>query len=305
MRIFTSFEQLAELEQPVSWALGFFDGMHRGHQCVLRSAQQEGSLCGMLSFAQHPLSLLAPERAPRLLMPQPEQKVVYAAAHGVDVLLMLPFTEALAALAAEEFLSLLARYAPVSGVSCGANWHFGRGGLGDSDLLESYARACGWQVQIHQLLEQDECAISSSRIRQLLGEAKLSDAVALLGHAFSLRGEVLHGQQLARQWNYPTANIAVAENTVSLPRGVYVVESHLKSQLVRGVANLGLRPTIEEQQKRLLLETHFLDWEGDLYGQQLDVTLLHFLRPECRFGSLEELKAQIASDAEQARCWSC
>ncbi len=303
MRIFTSFEQLDEIALPIYWALGFFDGMHRGHQRVLHAAQQQGVLCGMLSFAQHPLSLIAPARAPQLLMPSPGQKSDYAAAYGVDVLLMLPFTEALAALSPEDFLSLLARYAPVSGVSCGANWHFGRGGSGDSQLLEAYAREQGWRVQIHQLLEQDESAISSSRIRQLLGEARLSEAAALLGHGFSIRGEVIHGQQLARQWNYHTANIAVQQNTVSLPRGVYVAEIYHDGQLLRGVANLGLRPTIEEQQKRLLLELHLLDWQGDLYGQQLDVTLLHFLRPECRFGSLEELKAQIVRDAQQARLW--
>ncbi len=303
MRVYTSFEQLRELEQPVHWALGFFDGMHRGHRRVIESLPSQGSLRGLVTFAQHPLSLLCPERAPRLIMAEASQRLDYAQLYGVDVVLMLDFTAELAARTPEEFLDLLAESSRVCGVSCGANWHFGRGGIGNGDFLRAYAQEKGWQVCVTSLLEEGERVISSSQIRQHLEAGALGEAVQLLGHPFCLRGEVIYGQQLARQWDFPTANIAITPQTVALPRGVYVVRSVLGGELVRGVANLGLRPTIEEQGKRLLLETHFLDWEGDLYGQILDVELLHFLRAEQRFGSLDELKAQIAADARDARCW--
>ncbi len=302
MRVYRCFEELKELDAPISWALGFFDGMHRGHQQVIQSAQREGSLCGMLSFATHPLCLLAPERTPQLITPYAEQKLAYAQEYGVDVLLLLDFTPQLATMSPAAFLDTLAAHSHVTGLSSGKNWHFGHKGLGDSVFLEQSGKSRGWTVAVADLLQDEENhVISSTEIRNCLQSGELEKAIQLLGHAFYLRGEVIHGQHLARQWNYPTANIHIPDDTIHPLAGVYAVDAIIDGQPVAGVANIGLRPTIEEDVKRVLLEVHFFDWEGDLYGQVMDISLRHFIREEKKFSSIDELRAQIASDAARAR----
>ncbi len=301
MRVYTSFEQLREIQEPLFWALGFFDGMHRGHQQVISAAKQDGALCAMLSFRSHPLSLLSPHRAPQLLTPWVEQKMNYAEHYGVDVLLLLDFTPELAQMSAGEFLGALGDNCRIAGLSSGRNWHFGHRGLGDADFIEQEGARRGWSIAIAPLLEENGHIISSTTIRSLLQEGALDEASQMLGHAFTLRGEVVHGQHLARQWNYPTANIPIPSNTLHPRAGVYAVDATINGELVLGVANIGLRPTIEENVKSVLLEVHFFDWEGDLYGQVLDVSLRHFIRAEKKFASIDELKVQIASDAEVAR----
>ncbi len=302
MRVYRRFEELNELDQPIYWALGFFDGMHRGHQQVIAAAQKEDSLCGMLSFAKHPLSLLAPERSPQLITPYPEQKLAYAREYGVDIVLLLDFTPELATMSPAAFLDTLASHCRVTGLSSGRNWHFGHRGLGDSAFLEQSGKSRGWEVAVADLLQDEENhVISSSEIRCCLQSGELNKAIQLLGHPFALRGEVIHGQHLARQWNYPTANIHIPDDTIHPLAGVYAVDAIIDGERVAGVANIGLRPTIEEDVKRVLLEVHFFDWEGDLYGQVMDISMRYFIREEKRFSSIDELRAQIATDAAHAR----
>lgn len=308
MLILRRFEDLASLERPVHWALGFFDGLHRGHERIIASSSGTmlpdgpASLRGMLSFAQHPMALLCPEAVPALISPVEEQKCRLAEAMGVDVLLLLPFDAALAELSARDFLDALAATGSVAGLSCGTNWRFGAKGAGDASFLRAYAQEKGWACEVMDLMHSDSMRICSTRIREAVASGDLTLARCLLGRSFSIFGEVEHGQHLARRLNFPTANIALAKGALSPPYGVYAVRARLDGEkFVEAVANLGMRPTIEEENKVLRLESHFFDWDGDLYGRLLDVELLHFIRAEQRFDSVELLQRQIGCDVADAK----
>lgn len=301
MKILRKFEELCTITQPITWALGFFDGMHLGHQAVLTSARSEASLCGMLSFAQHPMSVLCPERAPLLIQPCLSQRIATAQSCGVDILLLLDFTPELAALSPRAFLESLSRHAPIASICMGDNCHFGHRGKGDADFVRDYARQQGWHCHIAGMSLFHGERICSSRIREALKAGDLALVEAMLGRPFSIAGEVEHGQHLARQLGFATANIALPNSAALPPFGVYAVSSMLDGKCIKGVANLGMRPTIDEAVKVVRLETHFFDWLGDLYRQNLDIQLHHFIRPEQKFQGLDKLKAAIARDVQEAR----
>lgn len=298
MKILHSMDELAALTLPVHWAMGFFDGVHRGHRQVIESADTPGALRGVLTFAEHPLAVLAPQRQPRLITPLAVQKRALMAELGVEVMLELPFTPELAALEPQNFLDALRRPCPMAGISVGRNWLFGRGGVGNAAFVEAYAALHGLHACVQDMAEYEGERICSSRIRQVLEAGNLPAAEAMLGHVFSVAGVVEHGQHLARQLGFPTANIEVHPQAVLPPAGVYEVQVMIAGSLHRGIANLGLRPTIQETRKVVRLEMHLPGWQGDLYGCLLRVELCRFLRPERRFDSVEELRAQIAADVQ-------
>ncbi|MBR2313516.1 MAG: riboflavin biosynthesis protein RibF [Akkermansia sp.] len=298
MKVLHSIEELAALNQSVHWAMGFFDGVHRGHRRVIESADTPGALRGVLTFAQHPLAVLAPQKQPKLITPAVEQKRALLAGLGVQVLLELPFTPELAAMAPREFLDALRSACGMAGISVGRNWHFGKGGVGNAAFVEEYAAEHGLRACVQDMAELQGERICSSRIRELLVAGNLPLAQEMLGHAFTLSGVVEPGQKLARKLGFPTANMQIHPAAVLPPFGVYEVAACIEGAPVRGIANLGLRPTIDEAQKLLRLETHLLDWQGDLYGLPLLVELRRFLRPERRFSSVAELQARIAADIQ-------
>ena len=298
MKVLHSMEELAALNQSVHWAMGFFDGVHRGHRRVIESADTPGALRGVLTFAQHPLAVLAPQKQPELITPVSEQKRALLAGLGVQVLLELPFTPELAAMAPREFLDALLTACPMAGISVGRNWHFGKGGVGNAAFVEKYAAEHGLRACVQDMAELQGERICSSRIRELLQEGNLPLAQEMLGHTFGIHGTVEPGQKLARKLGFPTANMQIHPAAVLPPFGVYEVAAYIDGAPVRGIANLGLRPTIDEAQKLLRLETHLLNWQGDLYGRPLLVELRRFLRPECRFSSVAELQARIAADIQ-------
>ena len=298
MLILHSMDELAALCQPVHWAMGFFDGVHRGHQQVIASADTPGSVRGVLTFAAHPLAVLAPHKQPKLITPETEQKRALLAAAGVQVLLELPFTAELAAMEPRAFLDALRGACPVAGISVGRNWHFGKGGVGNASFVEQYAAEHGLRACVQDMAEYEGTHICSTRIREFLVAGNLPLAQAMLGHSFSMAGEVEQGQKLARRLGFPTANMRVHPQAVLPPAGVYEAQTLVDGVLCRGIANLGIRPTIDEAQKVVRLETHLLDWQGNLYGRRMQVELLRFLRPEKKFGSVDELRAQIEADVQ-------
>ncbi len=298
MVVFQSIDELSALTAPVHWAMGFFDGVHRGHRRVIESADTPGCLRGVLTFAEHPLAVLAPHKQPRLLTPVREQKQALLEQLGVQVLLELPFTPALAATSPRAFLDSLRASCPVGGFSVGANWHFGKGGAGDSAFVEAYAAEFGMRACVQEMAEYGGARICSTRIREALAAGDLPLTLDLLGHPFSICGEVEQGQKLARTLGFPTANMRVHPNAALPPSGVYEVQTVVEGRVCRGVANLGIRPTIDEAQKVMRLETHLLNWQGNLYGRRMQVELLRFLRPEKKFGSVDELRSQIEADVQ-------
>lgn len=299
MKILTSFDELRTLNRPVHWAMGFFDGVHRGHCRVIESADTPGALRGVFTFAEHPLALLWPEIQPKLLTPDAEQKAALMEQLGVDILLRLPFTRRVAALSPEEFLNTLRGVCPIAGISVGCNWRFGRDGAGDTELVQTYAAGHGIRTCVQSLLEQGGETVCSSRIRSVLAAGHLQECADMLGRTFSICGTVEHGQHLARRLGYPTANITLPPHAALPPFGVYAVTARCGDTQLHGMANLGLRPTIDETDKPVRLETHFVDWSGDLYGKRLEVALTRFIRPELRFDGIDTLKRQIAQDLAQ------
>lgn len=299
MNILSSLDELRALHSPVHWAMGFFDGVHRGHRRVIESASTPGALRGVFTFAEHPLALLWPEIQPKLLTPDAELKAELMRELGVDVLLCLPFTRRIAALSPGEFLDGLRAACPIAGISVGNNWRFGRDGAGDTDFVQEYAARHGIRACVQPLLEQDGETVCSSRIRSALAAGRLAECEEMLGRPFSVCGIVEHGQHLARQLGFPTANITLPSHAALPPFGVYAVTCRFDGTILRGMANIGLRPTIDETEKPIRLEAHFVDWSGDLYGKRLEISLTRFIRPELRFDGIESLRKQIAHDLAQ------
>lgn len=303
-------------------AIGNFDGVHRGHQVVLEQAlsiaREKGCKCFALSFEPHPRTLFKPG-SPVFRLTDETMKARVLGAFGLDGLLVLEFSRELAGTSAEDFVkSLLMERAGASHVVSGFNFHFGKNRAGSPDFLRQSGQELGFGVTIVEAKTDStgdsrtdaettagaaEAAeadiISSSRIRRLLGAGEVDAAAQLLGYHWLVSGQVIKGAQLGRTLNYPTANLALAENC-RLAHGIYAV--HLRradGSLHKGVASYGRRPTFDNG--RALLETFIFDFNEDIYGEEISVTLLDYLRPELKFDSAEALVEQMDKDSDQAR----
>jgi len=289
--------------KPLHLAIGMFDGVHLGHQSVIESAihsaRRSGGLAGVLTFSPHPSVLFRPDHPTPLLMPAAMKRAVLDRL-GVDFVIEQNFSREYAATEAQDFVAGLRRHLPqLVALYVGENWRFGRGRVGDVGLLNELARAAGMAVFSAQRLNHNGAPISSSRIRELLAEGAITEVNALLGYTYFAEGTVERGRQLGRTIGFPTLNVAW-EPEMKPRYGVYAVQVFTgQKQPVRGVANYGLRPTVE-QTNRPLLEVHLLDTSSLTYGDKLTVQWLHFLRPESKFGSLEELRRQIENDRKSA-----
>ena len=267
-------------------AVGFFDGVHLGHRAILSGADVA------LTFRNHPLSVVAPERAPRLLMDF-DSRVASIKACGVGEVRAFDFTPEFAALSPGEFLSV-AGIDSSTCVRCGANWRFGRGGAGDAVFL----RERGIEVVVAPYVFHCGERVSSTRIRAALERGEIEDANAMLGRAFSVSGDRVSGKGEGTRLGCPTLNLVPVSLNVRLPLGVYAVEVGGS----RAVANYGLAPTFGDRAwESPVIELHFLGQMPEAQdGSRAEVRLLRFLRPERKFGSVGELKAQIARDCEEA-----
>ena len=303
IRKFAGLDSVALPAQPVHLAIGMFDGVHLGHQSVIASAIQaarrDGGLVGVLTFCGHPSRLLRPENPTRLIMSR-EAKQQVLARFEIDFLIEQEFSPEFAQVGAEEFLPLLRRSLPqLTAIYVGENWRFGRGRTGDVTLLKQKAAAHGVTIFSAARLNQAGSPISSSRIRELIQEGKIADANALLGYSYFSQGTVQPGRQLGRQIVFPTLNLAW-EPELKPRYGVYVVSVVDETGATSpGVANYGLRPTVE-QATRPLLEVHVLGETKLGLGSKLTVHWLDFLRPEMKFSGVEELRVQIALDRKNA-----
>ena len=307
MKLLTKIEEIAQLDQAVSWALGFFDGVHRGHQALLKAAKKlagTSAATGIITFAQHPKTQLCPQQAPLLLSPNNEEKLALLEQMGVDVVLMLTFDEQLRQQTPQEFLDHICAQAQPLGISIGHNCRFGAKGAGNADFLQNYAQLNNFTVQIVPILRDGNLQLSSTQARHTLAKGQMEQFAAILGRPFRLNGTVEKGQQLARQLGYPTANIRTHEQAALPPFGVYLARTQIQDKWQLGVASLGQRPSIKEEQKRTRLELHLLNWSGNLYGMQLDVELLSFIRAEKKFENIQALQAAIKQDVEEAKALS-
>lgn len=303
MLIASSIEQI---RTPTAIALGNFDGIHQGHKAVLQPIIDSGTeahpgiYSSVVSFSPHPREFFSGQTL-QLLTPIP-QKAEILSDLGIKQLVLIPFTSDLASLSPLQFVEqILIEQLQARLISVGSDFRFGYQRKGTGKDLKNIAASFGITVHLNSLRKcqnrnNEAVRVSSSLIRQALSEGEVATANAMLGRPYSLRGEVVTGQQIGRTIGFPTANLQLPPEKF-LPRfGVYSVDVLHQKNIIKGVMNIGCRPTVSG--KAPTVEVHLINWSGDLYGQTLRVNLLKFLRPEQKFTSVEALKQQIAKDCQ-------
>lgn len=284
-------------------ALGNFDGFHAGHQAVVGRAiawaKEEHRPAIVATFDPHPVRYFKPDVAPFRLTSLDQRQHLFAQA-GADAMLVFAFDEKLANTTAGNFIGdLLVTRFGAKGVVTGEDFTFGKGRGGNIEVLRDLGALLGLRSEAVGPVSTDDAVISSSRIRQCLIEGKPAEAERLMTRPFAVQGVVQHGDKNGRLLGYPTANIDMGSYLRPM-YGVYAVTGHLADgRVLKGAANLGIRPQFDPPKE--LLEPHFFDFDEDLYGQTIEVALRHFIRPEAKFASMEELTAQIEADCVRAR----
>jgi riboflavin kinase / FMN adenylyltransferase len=283
-------------------AMGNFDGVHRGHQAViavaLKRASEFGRRAGVLTFEPHPRDFFHPAE-PLFRLTDEAAKLRLLAATGLDGAVVLTFNAALAATTAEDFVAhiLVGRFA-ISGVIVGFNFHFGKNRAGSPAFLTEQGRKYGFAVDIVPPFELDGRPVSSGPIRDALIAGRVTDAAVLLGFPWFVSGKVIHGDKRGRELGFPTANLEL-DASCGLRHGVYAVRVGVDGRRYDGVANFGRRPMFDSG--AVLLEVFLFDFAGDLYGRDIDVAFIDWIREEKLFSSVEELVRNMDNDAVQAR----
>jgi riboflavin kinase / FMN adenylyltransferase len=304
MKIIHTLSELQAKGRKVCLAIGFFDGVHLGHQQIIRQtttdARQHEALALILTFDKHPNTVIAPDRAPALIYPL-EQKLRVIESLEADVTLVVHFDKAFSERGGEEFVRTLAGEAgPIRSICVGANFTFGHKRSGNVELLRRLGAELKFTVHGQAAVALDGKAVSSTRIRQAISTGNLDAASQMLGRAYSLVGPVVTGDQVGRKLGFPTANLDVV-GLVLPPSGVYVAQAKTSGTLHRAVVNIGSRPTLQSPQPQLRVEAHLLEFSGDLYGKTLKLIFVEKLRDEKKFPSLEDLRDQIARDISKAQ----
>lgn len=303
MNTIAAISDLTKVPGPIAIAAGVFDGVHLGHRAVISSAldfaaANQGSAV-VLTFDPHPTAVLRPGNASPLLT-STRHKLRILAGQGVQHTLVIPFNKDFAATAPADFVRQLAAACPLRQICVGEDWAFGKGRAGNLALLTQLGPQLGFTANGIPSVAIDGQSVSSTAIRAAIQNGDLPAARRLLGREFSLFGTVIAGNKLGRTIGFPTANIR-PENEQLPPNGVYAVTAELGNKRIAGVANIGLRPTVQDADRERLLEVHLFEFTGDLYGQDMEVHFRNFIRPEQRFASLDALKDQIARDAKSAQ----
>ena len=285
-------------------ALGNFDGFHLGHQAVVREAVEwaraEGRPAIVATFDPHPVRHFAPHVPPFRLTTLEQREELFAAA-GADAMLVFHFDDELAGTPADDFVTrLLGERIGAAGVVTGEDFTFGKGRGGNIEVLHEAGARFGIATRAVGPVMDGGRPVSSSRIRDALKAGDCEEAARLLTRPFAIRGPVIHGDKRGRAIGYPTANMELGPYL--RPRfGIYAVTARVMAtgEELEGAASLGVRPTFEPPKE--LLEPYFFDFAGELYGEEIEVALCHFLRPEMKFDSLDALQAQMAEDCDRAR----
>lgn len=304
MKVLRAIDELRSLPGSTHLSIGVFDGLHIGHQAVigraLESSRQTSGNAVVVTFDPHPVRVLRPEKAPRLLT-STRHKVKLIEKLGVDAVLLLDFTLEFSRTPPETFIEKLVRASNrLSQICVGQEWTFGADRSGSIRLLEEMAPKLGFQVvSVPPVLVGDR-VISSTLIRSAVECGDLESAAKYLGRDFTILGTVTEGRQLGRRLGFPTANLR-AHNELFPPNGVYAAKAWFRENEYGGVVNIGVRPTIENETGERILELHLFDFDQQIYGEDVEVAFLEYLRPEHKFSGVEELQAQIQRDAEKAR----
>lgn len=284
------------------YAIGNFDGLHLGHRAVIgravAMAKQSAAPCALLTFEPHPADFFA-RRPVVFRLTSPRDKVAISARLGLTGIVLMSFDASLAAMSAEEFVTeVLVHRLGVGAVVVGWDFHFGKGRSGSATTLAEAGRRHGFGVEIVAKVEDGDGVVSSSAIRKALEQGDLAAATRGLGRNYSVSGQVISGQRLGRALGVPTANIALPP-TSRLAHGIYAVVARVEGRAFSAVASFGTRPTIDDGPP--LLEVHLLDFDGDLYGREMEVEFIERIRDELKFDSIPLMVAEMERDKERAR----
>lgn len=299
MNIIHAANELKPTGGKICLAIGFFDGVHLGHQQIIRQtmadARQHDALALVLTFDRHPNTVVAPNRVPPLIYSLP-QKLRAIESLGADTLLVIHFDEPFSRQTGEEFICSLARDAgQIQSLCVGADFVFGHQRSGNVSLLKKLGGASGFHVHGLAAVSLDNQIVSSTRIRKLIRAGDLDTVSQMLGRPYAISSRVIRGEQLGQQLGFPTANLDPAGLALP-PNGVYAALAQVKGRSYRAALNIGFRPTVALKSQVLHIEAHLLDFSDNLYGEELEVQIVEKLRDERKFSSKVELQKQISQD---------
>ena len=304
MNIISNASDLKPGSRKTCVAIGMFDGVHLGHQQVIRQtiedARQHECIAVAITFDRHPNSVVAPERNPPLIYSL-SQKLRVIESLGIDTTWLIRFDQTFSEIPGEAFIRGLARdFGEIHSLCVGSAFTFGHKRSGNVALLNRLGQELNFIVHGLSSVSLDGKTVSSTRIREAIGAGNLDAASQMLGRTYSLASKVIGGDQLGRQLGFPTANLDPADLVIP-PNGVYAAHAHVQGRLHRAVVNIGTRPTLQNPQPKLQVEAHLLDVSADLYGQEMEIAFVEKLRDEQKFSSTEALQKQIQRDIEAAR----
>jgi riboflavin kinase/FMN adenylyltransferase len=305
MKTLRSIDELSHLPGPIFLAIGVFDGVHRGHQAVIstsaRHAQSENGTPVVVTFDPHPIKVLRPKNAPHLLTAT-QHKIKLIRDLGVRHLLVIKFDKAFAATAPEDFVQEVVTHSrPLREICVGHEWSFGKDRRGNLALLRKLGVQFDFEVVgIPPVTLSNGELVSSTAIRHAIEAGDLAKAAEMLGREYTILGTVVQGEHLGKKIGFPTANLS-AHSEQFPPNGVYFAQATLNGIAYPGVVNLGYRPTVSSGKSERVLEIYLLDFDSDIYGKDVEVRFVRYLRPEQKFENLDALARQIEVDVQQAR----
>jgi riboflavin kinase/FMN adenylyltransferase len=304
VKIIRAANELGNGQRKVCVAIGVFDGVHLGHQQVIRQtvadARGHNAVALVVTFDKHPNAIVAPDKAPPQIFSR-SQKLRAIESLGADALLEIPFDKTFSAKSGEVFIRELAHdLGKIHSICVGADFVFGHKRSGNVELLKKLGAELFFQVHGLAAVALDGQVVSSTRIREAIRAGNFDAASQMLGRPYAICGKIIEGDKIGRQFGFPTANLD-ATNLILPPNGVYAASVKLKGQFYRVALNIGTRPTVATAQTQLRVEAHLLDFSGDLYGAELELELGVKLRDERKFSSPAELREQIGRDVAAVR----
>jgi riboflavin kinase/FMN adenylyltransferase len=303
METLRSISELSKLSGPLFLAIGVFDGVHLGHQAVISTSTEHARSANgtpvVVTFDPHPEKILRPAAAPHLLTAT-RHKTELIRRLGVGHLLIIAFNKQFAATEPEDFVQQLVKHSrPLREICVGHEWSFGKNRRGNLALLNKLGEQLSFEVVGIPPVTVNGELVSSTTIRRAVEAGDLRRAAAMLGREYTILGTVVRGDDLGKKIGFPTANLS-AHNEQFPPDGVYFAEANLDGAVYRGVVNLGYRPTVSSGAAGRVLEIHLLDFDRDIYGKDVEVRFIRYLRQEKKFESVDALVQQIALDVKQA-----
>ncbi len=301
MKVYPSINNLPLFKNPVI-TIGTFDGVHEGHRHLIQKikslAKGTTGESVLITFDPHPRLIIHPEEKSLRILNTLNEKISLLEAEGIDHLIVVPFTKEFSLLSAKDYLQnfLIEKFHP-SIIVTGYNHSFGHHRDGNIEMLRKFEKEFHYKIEELNKQLVDDIAVSSTRIRIALNEGDIELAMHLLGHSYSIYGTVVHGQHLGNKIGFPTANIEINDSLKLIPAdGVYAVCVNYKKEKLKGMMNIGFRPTVDGLHHKL--EVHLLDFEKDLYNEELEIHFVKRLREEKKFSSIDELKEQLKIDKE-------